>query len=338
MSAEHRTALVEQLIAPTEAAGLVSGGALYVMADGNATIDSGGMFRYYPTTSVECAITVRGRATHASGWAGVNHYDFAKIDPAALAQRALAKAQASANPQAVEPGRYTTILEPQATADLFSILVGRGQFDRGSLGRSDAEMGITAFAGAQLGWTKISERVLDPRLVMSADPMDPDGGFIPYDRYSGMPYRPVAWIDRGILRELAYDQQYALSALGSDQALLDPGSFRLTAAPGVPTVSLDDMIANTSRGILVTRLSGVTQLDLKTVLCTGYTRDGLWLIEHGKISKAIKNFRFTESPLFILNRLLDVGPSVRVYQPGRAWVAPAIRVDDFSFTALADAV
>jgi len=338
MRVEDRTALVERMIAPAEAAGLQSAGELHVMADGNTTISSSGLFRYVPTTSVECAVTVRDRAGRGSGWAGVNHYDFAKIDPMALADRALSKARTSANPQAVEPGRYTTILEPQATADLFSMLVGSGQFERGSMGRVDAESGFTAFSGKQMGWTKISEQVLDPRLTMSADPMDPDGGFLPYERYSGTPIRPVSWIDRGILRELAYDQSYALSALGADRALPDSGSFRLAAAPGVPTLGVDDMIAKTERGVLVTRLSGVTQLDLKTVLCTGYTRDGLWLIERGKISRAIKNFRFTESPLFVLNRLLDVGPSVRVYKPGRAWVAPAVRVDDFSFTALADAV
>jgi predicted Zn-dependent protease len=283
-------------------------------------------------------MTVRDRRGNTSGWAGVNHYDFAKIDPSALAERALSKARQAVNPQAVEPGRYTAILEPQATADLFSALVRTGQFERGSLGRAEAEMGMTAFSGERMGWTKISEKVLDERLTMSADPMDPDGGFIPYDSYDGTPHRSVSWINRGILRELSYDQQYALSALGDDRALPDSGSFRLAAAPGVPTVEIGDMIAKTERGVLVTRLSGVTILDNKSVLCTGYTRDGLWLIERGKISKAIKNFRFTESPLFVLNQLLDVGSSVRVYQPGRAWVAPAVRVKDFSFTALADAV
>lgn len=336
--APSRTALVERLMAPAESAGMQTFGVFQVMADGTATIDSSGLFRYYPTTSVECAITVRDRQHHASGWAGINHYDLAKIDPADIATRALDKARASRDPVAIEPGRYTTILEPQATADLFGTLVVTGMWDAGALSRELAEMGMTAFSGQKEGWTKISERVLDPKLSFGADPMDPDGGFIPFNIGSGAPYQPVTWIDRGILRQLSYSRDYALYALGTDVALPDSGSFRLGAAPGVATSSVETMIANTERGLLVTRLSGVTVLDEKSMLCTGYTRDGLWLIERGRVSKGVKNLRFTESPLFALNNLLEVSPSRRVYHPGRAWVAPAVRVTDFSFTALADAV
>lgn len=337
--ADARTAMVQQIIAPVEAAGLMSAGTFTIRADGHATMNSRGMSRYYPTTSVEYTTTVRDSKGTASGWAGVNHYDVTKIDPAALGARALEKAQASLKPQAIEPGRYTVVLEPQATADLFGTLavsIGNGAY--GPLGRSNAEQGNSPFAGHEPGWTKISEAVLDARLTMSADPMDPDGGFIPFERYSGEPFQPVRWIDRGMLRELAYDRHYALSALGKNSALLDAGSFRLAAVPSVPTSSIDDMIAKTERGIVVTRFSGVEVVDVKSQLCTGFTRDGLWLIERGKISRAIKNLRFTESPLFMLNRLLDVGPPIRVFKPGHAWIAPAVRVDDFSFTALADAV
>jgi predicted Zn-dependent protease len=167
--------------------------------------------------------------------------------------------------------------------------------------------------------------------------MDPDGGFVPFDEI-GTPYRAVTWIDRGVLRQLAYDLGYALSTLNYDVAQPNPVSYRLSAAPGVATVTIEEMIANTTRGVLVTRFSNVDQVDPDSVLCDGYTRDGLWLIEKGKISKAIKNFRFLDSPTIACNKVVSVGVTERVFQPGFACLAPALCVNDFNFVGLADAV
>jgi predicted Zn-dependent protease len=167
--------------------------------------------------------------------------------------------------------------------------------------------------------------------------MDPDGGFVPFDSW-GEPYRAVTWIDRGVLRQLAYGLGYALSRLNHDVPLPNPVSYRLGAAPGVATVTVDEMIANTMRGVLVTRLSNVNEVDGKAVLCEGFTRDGLWLIEHGNITKAIKNFRFLESPVIAFNKVVSIGASERVFQPGYACLAPALCVNDFNFVGLADAV
>jgi len=332
--AEARTTLVQSLMRGADDRGLLSAGTVRMAGDGNATIDTEGLFRYYPTTSVECSMTVRDPKGTASGWAGVNHYALSKIDPTTLAATALDKCVRMANPSAVEPGRYTVILEPQAVADLFDPIV----LDPRVMDRPSVELGYGPFAGSKIGWTKIGERVLDARLMFRSDPMDPDGGFIPYDQGIGTPYQPVEWIDRGVLRQLAYEKPYALQALNLDKALPNPRSYRLSAAPGVATSSVEAMIAHTQRGILVTRLSGVELIDPKSMLCTGYTRDGLWLIEHGKITKPIKNFRFTESPMFVLNKLEEIGVPQRIFTPGRAVVVPPVRVADFSFTSLADAV
>jgi predicted Zn-dependent protease len=331
-SAEQRTDLVQSLITDAEAVGLMSAGNLQVAANGTASMGTDGLFRYYPQTTVECSMTVRHPKGTSSGWAGVNHYDLAKIDPKALAARALDKCQRSASPFAVEPGRYTVIMEPQATADLFSFIIDR------AMDRQTAEMPSGPFGGKEPGRSKITEQVLDRRLTVRADPMDPDAGFLPYERYSGIPYQPVNWIDQGILRELSYSKGYALAALGLDKALLNSRSYRLSAAPSVPTTTVEEMIAKTERGILVTRFSNVQLIDGNSMLCGGYTRDGTWLIERGKITKPVKNFRFTESPLFVLNNLEDIGTPQRVFWPRMARVAPAVRVRDFSFTSLADAI
>jgi predicted Zn-dependent protease len=104
------------------------------------------------------------------------------------------------------------------------------------------------------------------------------------------------------------------------------------------TTTIDEMIQTTKRGIMVTRLSNIRLVDPNSLLYTGYTRDGLWLVENGKISKPIKNFRFTESPMFVFNQVEQLGPPVRVFHPGAPVIVPPVKVRDFSFTALADAI
>ena len=137
-----------------------------------------------------------------------------------------------------------------------------------------------------------------------------------------------------MLKELYYSRFWAKKK--SKQPTGAPTSFIMVGG----TTSLDDMIKSTQRGILVTRLWYLRQVDPRTILYTGLTRDGTFLIENGKISKSIKNFRFNESPLFLLNNLEAIGPAVRLAgtEAGGAVVIPPIKVKDFNFTSLSDAV
>jgi len=302
-----------------------------VEAKGYATLTSGEMFRYYPTTRVAFTNTVRDKKGTASGWTGTDDFDITRIDMPSLAMRAFEKCKASMNPFALEPGRYTAILEPQAVADLFSLLVFN------ALDRFQAEIPSGPFGGPRQGTSKIGQAVLDSRITLSADPMDPVGGFLSFRPSDGIPYPPVAWIDQGTLRELSYERWFGLSRLGRDKALLNSNSWRLSGG----TTTLDEMIATTKRGVLVTRFNNINLSDFKSFTCTGYTRDGVWLIENGKITRPIKNFRFTESPLFVFNKLEQLGVPQRVYSGewgDYAWVAPPAKVQDFNFTQLADAV
>jgi len=332
-----RAATAAKMMASAEAAGCLSAGTLQTTMDSHMTMTEKGIRRFYPETTVECSLTVRNPQKNASGWAGVNHYDIAKIDPQALAAIALEKCQQSASPQKIEPGRYTVILESQAMADLFAPLIGGPPGSENNLmSRPIAEMGIGPFG--RPGGSRIGEYVIDRRLNVRSDPMDPDGGFVPFEEQSGEPYQPVNWIDQGMLKELAYMYGYGVTRLNRGEGLPCPNSYRLTAAPGVPTANVAEMIAKTERGILVTRLYDVKVVFDPSVLCTGYTRDGVWFIEHGKIVRPVTNFRFRESPLYVLNNLLDVGVPIRVYAPGKSWVVPAIRAKDFLFVGTADAV
>lgn len=333
LGAERRIELAQEMIAGAEAANLVSAGLLRVAARGTAVFGTRGLARYYPETMVECSTTVRDAKGTASGWAGINHYDLARVDPGGIASRALEKCLESRDPVAVEPGRYTAILEPQAVADLFAPIMDQ------PISRVYSERPAGPFGGERPGTNKITERVLDRRLVLRADPMEPDGGFLPFDRDRGDPYQPVNWIDEGILRELEYNRGYAVLLLHLEKALPNSGSFKLMPAPGVPTSTVEEMIERTRRGVLVTRLSGTQVIHGTSMLTGGYTRDGTWFIENGKITKPVKNFRIYESPLFVLNSLEEVGVPQRVHAPpGLAYMAPAVRVRDFNFAGLADAI
>jgi predicted Zn-dependent protease len=337
-SVEEMSDLARQMMAPAEAQGLLATGELTIGAEGHATMNSAGLFRYYPITDVRCSMTVRNKRGTGSGWGAGHHYDVAKLNFAEISARATQKCVRSQDPVALEPGRYTAILEPQAVADLFAPILERsGEPGRESYGffRPSVEWGEGPFAKSP-GHSKITEQVFDKRLTLSADPMDPDAGFVPFTPDRGDPYRPVTWIEKGILRALSYDRQYAVRRMGEARPLRNSLSYRLQGDG--PTRTVEEMIASTERGILVTRFNNIQKVHSKSVLLTGFTRDGLWLIERGKITKAIKNFRFTESPLFVLNKLEAIGSPVRTFSPPFARMVPAIKVSDFSFTSLADAV
>jgi predicted Zn-dependent protease len=336
----HRGAVVEQLIDAAEAAGVLCSGKLQVSAQCDAVFTSAGAAQYYPSTRAVFSTTVRHPQKAGSGWAGTDDFDVRRIDMQGLGARALEKCLASRNPVALEPGRYTAILEPQAVADLWRVLVDEADYwDRQKVEGNEPG----PFSGPEGSHrSKIGERVIDSRITFSSDPMDPIGGFLPFSDtgYSiGKPYAAVKWIDRGVLHQLWYEYFYALSQLGLDSELMMPKSWRMSGG----TTSIDEMIATTKRGVLITRLDSVRVEHRRSVTCTGYTRDGVWLIENGKISKPVKNFRFAESPLFSLNRVEQLGIPQRVFAGTRfgrnlALVAPALKVNDFNLTQLADAV
>lgn len=325
VNAEERVAKIKPLLESARKANLMAAGYIEVSAHGRAVMDTWGRALYYPYTNSQFSVTVRDPEGTGSGWAGVDFNDWNRIDLVRLSEIAKDKCLRSRNPVAVEPGRYTAILEPQAVSDIFSPLVG-------SLDRISAESGRGAFSLPD-GNTKLGLKVLDERITVSADPMDPDLGFPPFSRF-GHVYNPVNWIEHGVLKELSYYRNYGIQILGSNSGLPNSGSYRLSGGD----TNVEEMIASTRRGLLVTRFHGIYRIDPDSLLLGGYTRDGLWLVENGKISKAVKNFRITESPLFIFNNLESLGEPVRVFRPGYPTVVPPAKVRDFSFTSLSDAV
>ena len=323
---EGRAEAARLAIDPCNAAGdLKAAGFLVTGIGAGAVGNSKGLFGYQASTSSNYTLTVRTSDGTGSGWAGADHPDWTRLDVKGVAQRAIEKARLSRSPVAIEPGRYTVVLEPQAVGDLVQLLAF-------ALDARSADEGRSAFS-KQGGGTRIGEKVADERVTLFSDPADPQLLSNTFDG-QGLPARRQVWIDRGVLRKLVYSRFWAQKK-NQDP---DAGTNAVKLAGG--TQSTDDLIASTPRGILVTRLWYLREVDPRTVLYTGLTRDGTFLIENGKLSKAVKNLRFNESPLFMLNNLDALGQPVRIAgtESGGDVVMPAIKVRDFNFTSLSDAV
>jgi predicted Zn-dependent protease len=323
MRADTRAAVFRAAIDATEGAGLVGAGDAAFELRARAIMNTAGLSAYTSGTYAEFSLTARTKNGLGSGWAWSGYEDWSRVNAATVVASAVDLAQRSADPVGIEPGRYTVILEPAAVAALIE----------GILQWWDARFadgGATIYAKDPLGTNKIGLQMMDQRLWLVADPWDPDKPTSPIGRY-GESYTKVVWFERGVLQNLEYDPYYA-KAKGRE-TVLDPGGARLYAEG--PTQSLEEMIASTRRGLWVSRLSGVFLMNLRTMLFTGTTRDGTFLIENGKITKAVKNFRFTESPFFVLNKLEAGGEPVRA---SRNIVAPRLKLRDFDFTSLTDAV
>jgi predicted Zn-dependent protease len=212
----------------------------------------------------------------------------------------------------------------------------------GAVNARNAEEGRTAFS-KKGGGTKLGEKVCDERVTIFSDPADAELLAQPFDD-EGLPVGRNVWIENGVLKKLAYSRFWAQktgmqpTGGGGGRGGGGGGGFG-GAGGGVKMVggskTVDELVAGCDRGILVTHFFYTNILDPRTVLMTGLTRDGLWLIEKGKVVRAVKNFRWNDSPLIMLNRLEEIG---RTERTGVGQVMPSLRVRDFNFASLSDAV
>lgn len=323
-----RAAAVQAITNPSNAAGLTSTGYLEHRAGSNAVANSRGLFAYGRSTGAVLTTTVRTPDGTGSGWAGATANDWSQINAAELGERALDKARRSVNPVAVEPGRYTVVLEPTAVGNLVQLLGF-------SFNARSAEEGRSFFSKAG-GGTKLGDRVVDPRVTLVTDPHDeraPSNTF----NGEGLPIVRNTWIENGVVKSLDYDRYWA------SQKNVEPTRSGGALIMSGGDSSIEDLIASTERGLLVTRFWYIRSVDPRTILYTGLTRDGTFLIENGKVTRPVKNLRFNESPVFMLNNLEGMGSPVRVSASesggvGRGIIVPPIKVRDFNFTSLSDAI
>lgn len=323
-----RALAVKKIADPAKAANLVSTGFMEAITGATAIANSKGLFAYNRSTSSVLTTTVRTVDGTGSGWAGYTHHDWSRVDPSALGARATQKAKTSVNPVAVEPGRYTVVFEPTAVGNLV-------QFIARAFNARAADEGRSFFSMAG-GKNKLGEKIVDERVTIVSDPYDPEVAGSPFSG-DGSPTKRVVWIENGVVKNLDYDRFWAQKQGRAPTGA--GGSIRMSGG----TASLDDLIRSTQRGLLVTRFWYLRPVDARTILYTGLTRDGTFLIENGKITKPVKNLRFNDSPVFMLNNLEAMGVPERVSaseggEPGQAIMVPPIKVRDFNFTSLSDAV
>ena len=334
LGAEQRATAAKRVIDRASETGRPAGdvfvaGYLEANAGSRALANNKGLFAYHRSTDANLSTTVRTPDGTGSGWASAGARNWSAIDPAALGARAAQKAVASRNPTAIEPGMYTVVLEPQAVADLVPLLGG-------AFNARSADEGRSPFS-KKGGGTKLGEKIADERVTIYSDPSDADLLATPFDQ-EGLPLQRRVWIENGVLKNLTYSRFWAQKQ--GAQPTGGGGGFGGGGFPGGikmvgGTKSLDELIAGTNRGILVTHFFYIRSLDQRTVMLTGLTRDGTFLIENGKITRSLKNFRWNESPLFMLNKVEEIG---RAEPTSAGQVMPGIRAKDFNFTSLSDAV
>ena len=328
-TAAERAMAAKKVTEAARAAELVATGFIECRTSASALANSRGLFAYDSTSAVSMTATVRSPDGTGSGWACSDGDTFGDIDAARVAAAAVDKAKSSRNPVAIEPGRYVTILEPTAVGNLVQLITGAMQARSADEGRS--------FFSKPGGGNKLGMKVVDERVTLVSDPADTASTAGGFDG-DGQPAEKITWIENGVVKTLNYDRFWA------QKQSVQPtrsGSRALRMSAG--TTSTADMIKSTERGILVTRFWYIRGVDPRTILYTGLTRDGTFLIENGKVTHAVKNFRFNESPIFFLNNLEMLGPSFRInasenLSAGGATYMPTIKVREFTFSSLSDAV
>ncbi|HVS02894.1 MAG TPA: TldD/PmbA family protein [Thermoanaerobaculia bacterium] len=315
----YRAKAATASIGPSREKKLVAAGYLEDRSGFSAMATSKGLFGYYPSTAADFSVTVRTEDGTGSGYVERDVNDAALLDAGKASAIAIDKAVMSRQPRAVEPGKYTVILEPSASIGLLQYMIGSLDARQADEGRS--------FLSKPGGGTRLGEKMFDERVTMYTDPTHPDVPASPFAG-DGVPRERVVWVDKGVVRNLVYSRYWAA------QKETQPVPFPNTGVMEGGAGSVEELIKDTPKGILVTRTWYIRMVDPQTLLLTGLTRDGSFYIENGKLAFPVKNMRFNESPVIMLNNIEALGKPMRV----SGVLVPPMKLRDFTFTSLSDAV
>jgi predicted Zn-dependent protease len=324
MTPASRAEAVGKSIKVAKDAKLEAAGFLENTTGFTAVMNSKGLFAYNKSTDVIFSITTRNADGTGSGYAARGFNDVKKLDTLTATKIASGKANGSASAKAIEPGKYTVILEPVAATYMLENMF---RFDARSAdeGRS--------FLSKPGGGNRLGEQLMDEKVNIYSDPFHPDLPASTWNR-EGFPTERVNWIEKGVVKNLNYSRFWA------QKQGAKPGPFASNIIMDGGTASVEDLIKSTEKGILVSRLWYIRMVDPQSLLLTGLTRDGTFYIENGQIKFPIKNFRFNESPVIMLNNLETLGKQERSIsvESYRSYLIPAMKIRDFTFTSSSDAV
>jgi predicted Zn-dependent protease len=328
----ERARMVKQSVDVCEKKGVLGAGYIPKLHWTDAYANSEGLFAYYRYAEASFILTCRTPDQTGSGWAGTTGLkDISKIDAAAITEAAADKALKSRKPKALEPGNYTVILEPRPAARFLSLLLF-------ALNARAAEEGRSFMSGKERGTTKLGQKIFGDTITIRSDIGDPVLRQTPIGP-DGLAARPVTWIEKGVVKNLFYDRFWAkkqdkpFTPTGVQQSLVMDGG----------DATVDQMVKSTRRGLLVSFFWYIRPVDQMTLLNTGMTRDGLFLIENGEIVGPVQNFRWNDGPARGFNNVTMLGRPVPMHIgeaydfPGTALVPP-MKIEDFRMTSISPAV
>jgi predicted Zn-dependent protease len=342
---EVMIAQVRAIIEGAKSKNLTAAGLFERSTETEAIANKQGNFGYGRVGDAHLSATVRNSAGTSSGWAGQPAVRIEEIDGAAIANTAIEKCLRWSSPKRLDPGFYTVVLEPTAAGDLVDL-----RFDRALQARAVEEG--RSFFSRKGGGTRLGEKLFPDFISLRTDPFDRRYSVLPWERPPfqnlssdmyrpgsssddsiGMPCQRIAWIEKGMLKNFSYDRYWA-SKTGKPATALPRNLLLEGGAKELP-----ELISSVERGLLVTRFWYIRPVNRQTGQFTGLTRDGLFLIENGKIISPVVNFRFNESRWRMLQNCIAVGKAQRVRgAEGLGMIAPPLVVKDFPFTSISDAV
>ena len=331
----ERAQAVGKMVDVAKRHNLTTAGTYSTAESVEAIFNSKGLSAYHSQTSAEASVTMI--AADSSGWQKANFPNARDLDPLELAEIAAKKAKDSAHPKELAPGKYTVILEPAAVLDL----VGFMFWDWGGQAILDERSFLN---------NRIGDRVFGENITITDDVYHPLQNGCPFDG-EGVQRRRVPLVENGIVKRLVFARGTAEKIKHSDLAGKVgpveatghgfpipneigemPANIVITGVAG-QAETVDQMISETERGILVTRLWYIREVDPYEKMLTGMTRDGTFLVENGRLQYGLFNFRFNESLLHMLSNVEAMSTSVRASgEESFDMVVPAMKVKDFNFT------
>ena len=303
---------------------LIAAGYIQRSANAVAVANKSGLFGYHTYTDCGISHTMRNAEGTSSGWASQGSVSLKDLNGEASARISSEKCIRGVNRKKLEPGKYTVILEPAAVGDLMGWLGF-------AFGARDAEQG-QSFLSKKGGGTRLGEKMFPEYITLRSDPFNAQLASTPWDQ-SLLPNDRISWIEKGVVKNLIYDRFWASKA-------------KISPTPAAANLVLDgqeysdqDLIRSVDRGLLITRLWYIRVVQPQTWQLTGLSRDGVFLVENGKVTDPVTNFRWNESPADVLQRTTKLGRPVRVSgtETGSQMV-PALITTDFNFASVSDAV
>jgi predicted Zn-dependent protease len=327
MSSGDRTAQVSYVIEHSAKNNVICAGYQEDEVSFSSIMSTTGLFAYSKESKANLSATVRTSDGSGSGRFEKLFSDVKEIEYKKLSDHVIERSKLSINPETVEPGRYTVILEPSAAADMLSYCLN-------FMGSRGADEGRSFFSKSG-GGNLIGEKLAGDSVNIYSNPVDLNAPSTPFV-WDGEPRGAVQWFENGVLKNLHRNRFWAEKT--SALSIPYPSNILMK---GNMDRTLEDMISSTDSAILVTRFWYIRTVDPKTMLLTGLTRDGVFEVKNGRITRPVRNFRFNESPMNILSNIIELGrpeKAVGAESGDFSIFVPPLKVANFNFSSLSDAI